>query len=92
MFGAQGAGALLGFLTTCIWYMYAEGSFMWLDGGTLDLGLVRDSTLNASNDYSIFGETFEQTVFLGIESLQVTSTVCASGEVTLPQTVSCPVV
>lgn len=31
----------------------------WVDGGTLELGLVRDSLLNATNNYEIFAETFE---------------------------------
>lgn len=37
---------------------FAEGTFLHLDGGTLELGLVRDSVLNARNDYTIFAETF----------------------------------
>jgi len=78
-FGAQSAGAMLGFPTTVVWYLYPEGSFLFLDGGTLDLGLVRDSTLNQTNDYSVFAETFENLAFVGIESYQVTSTVCPSG-------------
>lgn len=35
------------------------GSLQLLDGGTLDLGLVRDSTLNTSNDFQMFSETFK---------------------------------
>jgi hypothetical protein len=58
VFGAQGAGALLGFPTTVVWFIFPEGSFLFLDGGELDLGIVRDSTLNATNDFQIFGETF----------------------------------
>jgi len=91
IFGAQGAGALLGFPSTCVWFLYPEGSFLYLDGGTLELGVVRDSTLNATNDYTIFGEGFENLAFIGPESLKVTSTVCATGEVTLPRTLSCAV-
>jgi len=92
VFGAQAAGALLGFPTTCVWFIFPEGSFIWLDGGTLDLGVVRDSTLNSTNDYSVFAETFENVAMVGVESLKVTSQVCANGEVTLPKTQSCPVV
>lgn len=32
---------------------------VYIDGGVLDLGIVRDSTLNSTNDYHVFGETFE---------------------------------
>ena len=38
--------------------MYAPGTVIELDGGTLDLGVVRDSTLNASNNYQTFVEPF----------------------------------
>lgn len=91
VFGAQNAGALLNFPSTVVWYMFPEGSFLWLDGGTLDLGIVRDSTLNATNDYSIFGETFEEVAFIGVESLHVVTTVCNDGRVSAPLAVTCPV-
>lgn len=80
IFPAQGTGALEDFPTTVVWYIYPEGSFLFLDGGTLELGIVRDSTLNNTNDYRIFGESFEQVAFVGPESLEVESTVCPTGE------------
>jgi len=70
---AQTAGALNSFPNNVIWYIFAPGTFLFLDGGTLDLGLVRDSTLNATNDYKMFLETFEAVAKVGIESLKVTS-------------------
>jgi hypothetical protein len=91
VFGTQSAGALLEFPTHVKWYLYPEGSFLFLDGGTLELGLVRDSVLNATNDFQIFGETFENVAFIGVESLAVTSTVCDSGTVSLPHAVTCPI-
>lgn len=33
--------------------------------GPLELGIVRDSTLNLRNDYAVFGETFENVASLG---------------------------
>lgn len=78
-FSAQAAGALNKFPTTVVWYLYAEGVWLYLDGGTLELGIVRDSTLNANNNYQIFGESFESVAKIGAESLHVTSTVCADG-------------
>jgi hypothetical protein len=84
VFGAQADGALLPFPEDALWYMFAEGSFMFLDGGTLELGIVRDSVLNSQNDYQIFGESFENVAYLGIESLAVTSTFCANGQVIAP--------
>lgn len=78
-FGAQAAGALNDFPSTVIWYMFAEGTFLFLDGGTLDIGLVRDSSLNGTNDYKMFLETFEGVAKVGIESLRVSSTLVADG-------------
>jgi hypothetical protein len=79
VFGAQTAGALLKFPSTVIWYLFSEGTFVFLDGGTLDLGLVRDSTLNGTNDYKIFLETFEGVAKVGVESLRVTSNLAIKG-------------
>ena len=76
---AQAAGALTTFPTSVVWYLFAEGSFLFLDGGTLDLGVVRDSGLNALNNYRMFAESFEAVTFVGVESLEVTQTVIADG-------------
>lgn len=78
-FGAQGIGGLFDFPNTMKWVMSHEGAFLFLDAGELNLGVVRDSTLNAANDYEFFAETWEAVAFLGVESLKVTSNVCASG-------------
>jgi hypothetical protein len=67
------------FPDTFIWYLFAEGSFLFLDGGTLDLGVIRDSTLVGTNDYKMFVETFENVALVGVESLQVTSTINVNG-------------
>lgn len=79
VFGTQAAGPLSAFPTEVIWYLFAEGTFLFLDGGTLDLGLVRDSTLNSTNDYKIFLETFEAVAKVGVESLRVTTPVLIAG-------------
>lgn len=78
-----GAGSTLGladYPASVIWYLFAEGTFSFMDGGTLDLGLVRDSTLNAANDYQMFVETFENVVKFGLESLRVTSPLVPTGQ------------
>jgi len=79
IFGEQTAGALLEFPDDVIWYLFAEGTFLFLDGGELDLGLVRDSTLNGTNDYKIFLETFEGVAKVGIEALRITTPVAIVG-------------
>ena len=86
IFPAQGAGALETWPNEVAWGIAPANSFMFVDGGTLDLGLVRDSVLNSTNDYQIFAETFENVAFIGVESLWVTSTVCPSGTVANPAT------
>lgn len=73
--GEQAAGAPVTFPDNLVWYLFSEGTFLFLDGGTLDLGLVRDSQLNSTNDYQLFLETFEGVAKIGIESLRVTSPV-----------------
>jgi hypothetical protein len=78
-FSAQSGGAMNEFPDTFVWYLFSEGSFLFLDGGTLDLGVIRDSTLVGTNDYKMFVETFENVALVGVESLQVTSTINVNG-------------
>lgn len=86
-YGAQTAGAVTDFPATIEWFLWVEGSFIFVDGGTLNLGLVRDSTLNSTNDYSVFVETFENLAFVGHEALQVTSTLQPDGSGPALQTI-----
>ena len=51
--------------------LFREGDWMFLDGGTLDLGTVRDSTLNGLNRFQTFSESFEGSAFRGIDSFQL---------------------
>jgi hypothetical protein len=76
---AASAGALNEFPDTFVWYIFAEGTFLFLDGGTLDLGVIRDSTLVGTNDYKMFVETFEGVAKVGVESLKVVSTISVNG-------------
>ena len=56
---AQTAAAIDGLPNNVQWAIFPEGAFIHVDGGSLELGLVRDSTLNSTNDFQFFGETFE---------------------------------
>jgi len=67
------------FGATVEWDLFAEGTWLYLDGGTLDIGVIRDSTLVGSNDYKTFTEEFTAVALIGDESLHVTSTVVAAG-------------
>lgn len=79
VYGAQSAAALLEFPDQFDWYLFAEGTFLFLDGGTLDLGIIRDSSLVGTNDYKMFIETFEGIAKVGIESLRIRQTVNVNG-------------
>lgn len=72
-------GAIPDFPSSIKWLLFAEGSFLFLDGGTLDLGVVRDSDLVGTNDYKTFVETFEGLAFIGADSWSITSTTAVTG-------------
>lgn len=78
-FGAQSSGKLLDWPANVVWYLFAEGTFQRLDGGRLDIGVVRDSTLDSTNDYQTFIESFENVAFRGFESLEIVSTIRPNG-------------
>lgn len=73
------ASTLDGFPASFDWHIFAEGAFLFLDGGTLDIGVVRDSTLVGTNDYKTFTETFEGVARIGAESIKVTTTTKVAG-------------
>lgn len=75
-FGTGGAGT---FPTSVQWDLFAEGTFLFVDGGNLDLGIIRDSSLVETNAYKQFVETFEAVAKIGTESIHVTSFVEVSG-------------
>jgi len=78
-FGAQATGAVDAWPTHLAFSLFPEGNFQRLDGGTLDLGVVRDSSLDSTNDYETFVEVFETVAFRGIESLLVYAAVIPNG-------------
>ena len=72
-------GTLPAFPNSIEWSLSIEGSFLFLDGGQLDLGIVRDSTLVRTNDYQTFTETFESVARVGGEALWITTPVATTG-------------
>lgn len=88
IFGAQGDGALLGWPSHVIAYMYPEGTWLGVDGGSLDLGIVRDSTLNSTNDFMIFAEVFRNTHKHGVESLRLDIDICPNGATAAPTAIT----
>ena len=75
----QLAGGLNPWPTTYVMYLFAPGTFVRLDGGTLDVGLVRDSFLNSVNDLQLFSEQWVQVCKVGIESIALNVTLCSDG-------------
>lgn len=60
-------------------HIFPEEAFLFLDGGTLDLGTeITDSTLNATNDRQAFAETFEKVLFRGCSAFRGVVTIDAS--------------
>jgi hypothetical protein len=76
-FGAfTASSAVPSYPTEVMWNLFIEGSIQFLDGGRLDLGVVRDATLDSTNDYETFVETFENVANRGFSGgvLQIVST------------------
>lgn len=75
----QAAGQLHAWPKNVKSYIHSPGTFGRLDAGTLDVGLVRDSVLNGTNDVQFFMEEWLGMAFLGIESIELVSCACPSG-------------
>lgn len=66
--------------TTVDFLIYAPGTFVLGEGLQLDLGVIRDSTLNATNDFTAaWMEECWLIAQLGHESRRYTVAVCANG-------------
>lgn len=72
--------ALTGWPTTVQFMIYAPGTFLRGTGLRLDLGVIRDSVLNATNDHTaIWSEECELLAKPGHESRVYTVAICADG-------------
>lgn len=89
-FAAQADGALAAWPTHPVSYLYRAGDWLFLDGGNLDLGVVRDATLNGTNDAQMFMETFEGVArHSNVETMRITHTTCPSGAAATNVDVTC---
>lgn len=70
-----------GFDADVEWALYPEGAFAFADGGQLDLGILRDTTVSATNKFQTFYESWEALLPLVSSSLcfWMTSSLCADG-------------
>mgnify|MGYP001273035402 CR=1 FL=1 len=75
----QGPGSIGNFPLTFKVFFYAPGTWVRLDGGTLNIGLTRDSTLNSQNNLQIWSEEFTVLCMTGAESVEIELTLCPSG-------------
>jgi hypothetical protein len=79
-FTGQSAGAVLSdWPASCAFTMFPEGGYQFLDGGRLDLGVVRDSVLDSTNDYETFIEPFESVAFRAVEATTVVAPIVPNG-------------
>lgn len=83
-FGAQADGALNGWPDHAIGYLFIEGQFLHLDGGEINLGIVRDSTLVGTNDAIMFSEFMENVAFHGNLAYRMDFNICADGRTSAP--------
>ena len=57
---------------------------------SLDIGVVRDSTRNANNEFDLFSETFDGIAVNGYEVMSVTGTIlCPTGETGQREAITC---
>lgn len=70
------------FPTSVDFLLYAAGTWVRGNGAKIDLGVIRDSTLNATNDYTAaWSEEATLVAQIGHESRVVTVDVCPQGQV-----------
>lgn len=60
--------------------LFAEGAWLFLDGGNLDLGVIRDSSLVQTNQYKQFVESFEGVANIGCDSYWVSASYQPTGQ------------
>jgi hypothetical protein len=86
------AAADVAYPATVEMLLYPAGAHTRLNGGSLDLGVVRDSTLNATNDFTAaWTEEFWQVVSRCV-SYKTTVPICASGNTGAQTAFGCPTV
>ena len=76
----RGATEAVAFPATSKFLLYPAGSYVKGDGGSIDLGVVRDSTLNETNDFTAaWSEQFYTTIQRGPSAREVTVTTSVDG-------------
>lgn len=70
-----------GFDADVEWCLFPDGAFLYLDGGQLDLGILRDTVVSATNKFQTFFESWEAIAPLVSSTLcfWMTSSLCSDG-------------
>jgi hypothetical protein len=77
--GAQADGDIVDFPDIAEVLLWPEGGILFIDQGELNIGLVRDSILNETNDVKFFSETFENAAVIAAEAFYGQFTLCPNG-------------
>ena len=78
--------ALTAWPATTSFLLFPAGGYVAGDGGTIDLGVIRDSTLNATNDFTLaFTEQFMLTAQRGPAARSVTVATVVDGQTGGPE-------
>lgn len=77
---AAASAEVPGFPSSVNMLLYREGDWLYLDGGELDLGIVRDSVTNSENRFQTFSEEFSAVTHRGIEPLVIYMQVEPTGQ------------
>lgn len=77
--GAQSDGDIVDFPDIAEVLLWPEGGILFIDQGELNIGLVRDSVLNETNDVKFFSETFENAAVVAAEAFYGQFTLCPNG-------------
>lgn len=76
--------------TSVVAMVYPAGAFTLLDGGSLDIAVIRDSVLNKTNDHTLlFFEEFWQLLTRCV-AYKVTIPLCARGGTGVAAAITCP--
>lgn len=90
LFGTQAAGnQITDYPQQVTGYLFEPGHHLFLDGGDLNLGIIRDSTLNNTNEYQTFTETFEALASRGVVSYAFVLNVCRTGTTGAAAEIAC---
>lgn len=88
--GFTANGGMNSWPTTVDFLIYAAGTFVRGNGMSLNLGVVRDSTLNAENDFTaLWMEECHLIARFGVESRQYRVNICADGTTGAADLTSC---